>query len=332
VSIRVGQVSTRVLVHLALFTLALVLGLWFGMARLNELAPYRWPRTDAVVLSSAVVRDPASAAAPYRAIVRFRYSYEGEERTGQQDVASSDLGAARALTLRYADRDQVTCYVDPARPDVAVVERPNVVGAIAPWVGAAMGALFLFLWWPREQAGTAPAPRRIEVARRGEPASTRQWLSGAALLLAGALGSWFLLLQPAWQVAAASRWEPRSCVVLATRVERSASTRHRRYWPEILYSYEVNGSAYTSKQYGFFNPLFSSGSEAAVAQRPVGSTTPCYVNPADPREAVLERGFDSGVVEGLLCLAVLVGAMVQLWRLSSGHESACPARREEVSQ
>ncbi len=314
-SIRVGDVPTRVLVHLALLALLLATGLWFGVARLNDLAPYRWPRTDAVIVSSAVARDPASAAAPYRATVRFRYSYAGQERTAQQDLTFSDYPEARALTLRYAEGDPVTGYVDPARPDVAIVEPPSVVRAVAPWIGAAMGGLFLILWWPRGRAWTTPAPRSIRISRRSEPGSTRQWVFGVALLLAGALGSWFLLLQPAWQVAAASRWEPRSCVVLASRVESSAGTRYRRYWPEIRYSYEVNGAAYTSKQYGFFDPLFASVSEAAVARHPVGSTTPCYVNPANPGEAVLQRGIDWGVVEGLLCLVVLVGAIVQLWRL-----------------
>ncbi len=143
-------------------------------------------------------------------------------------------------------------------------------------------------------------------------------MAGAALVLVGAFGSYLQLLQPAWKVASASRWEPQPCVILDSRVVESDGLRPRdhHYRPEILYSYQVDGAEYKSSQYGFFKPFLglSSGSEAAVAQHPVGSTAECYVNPADPTEAVLDRGFNSGIIFGLFCLAIFGGGLVTLCR------------------
>jgi len=78
----------------------------------------------------------------------------------------------------------------------------------------------------------------------------------------------------------------------------------------ILYSYEFNGREFKANRYNFIGGS-SSGSNrkyAIVAKYPPASRSFCYVNPADPTEAVLERGFTPAMWIGLIPLVfVLVG-------------------------
>ena len=85
--------------------------------------------------------------------------------------------------------------------------------------------------------------------------------------------------------------------VLATSVRESIThdedgRQTVSYYPEVEYTYEVNGQDFTSKRLSF-GGLVTRKTRAEVVthltQYPVDSTLLVYHNPQNPREAVIER-------------------------------------------
>jgi hypothetical protein len=100
-------------------------------------------------------------------------------------------------------------------------------------------------------------------------------------------------------------------VVVSSGVRsHSGSNGGTTYSVNILYSYEYNEREFKANRYDFMGGS-SSGSRHKydiVARYATGSRTLCYVNPNDPTEAVLERGFTPTMWFGLIPLVfVLVG-------------------------
>jgi hypothetical protein len=80
------------------------------------------------------------------------------------------------------------------------------------------------------------------------------------------------------------------------------------YSVDILYRYEVNGREYRSNRYSFMGGSSSGydGKAEVVRQYPPGQRATCYVNPGNPTDAVLVRGFTPLMWFGLLPLAFLL--------------------------
>jgi len=61
--------------------------------------------------------------------------------------------------------------------------------------------------------------------------------------------------------------------------------------PIVTYSYAVNGQAFTGKRIAFFSkPIDTAAQAQTICDRfPAGAKVPVYYNPANPKDAVLER-------------------------------------------
>ena len=125
--------------------------------------------------------------------------------------------------------------------------------------------------------------------------------------LAGAAVIYFLFLGPALKILSAQSWNPTPCTVISSKVGGSGDTHSI----EIVYSYTVEGSQYQSDRYDFINASTSgyAGKAEVVSQNPPGKIATCYVNPANPSDAVFSRSFSSDMWFGLFGLPfLLVGA------------------------
>lgn len=141
-------------------------------------------------------------------------------------------------------------------------------------------------------------------------------LAFGSFLAIGWLFFHLFFLRPALGVLAARSWTEASCTVLESRVAESSDSDGTTYKPDILYSYSMGGIAYQSRRYEFLDAYSSGydGKAEIVARYPPGSRTVCYVDPDDPNEAVLTRGFSPGYLFGLLpLLFVAVGAGGLVW-------------------
>jgi len=116
---------------------------------------------------------------------------------------------------------------------------------------------------------------------------------------------------PAVRVVQAFSWDPVPCEILASSVAFHSGEDSGTYSVEVSYRYSIAGRDYTASRYRFLSGS-SSGSEGkqrVVDSLPPGTVTTCWVDPGDPSEAVLDRGFHWEYLFALLPLIfVAVGA------------------------
>jgi hypothetical protein len=100
-------------------------------------------------------------------------------------------------------------------------------------------------------------------------------------------------------------------VILSSRVVPHSDSDGTTYSVDILYSYSVAGQEFKANRYNFATGSSSGrrAKEAIVRRYPPNKQTVCYVNPADPSDAVLVREATSELWFGLIPLVfVAVGA------------------------
>lgn len=143
----------------------------------------------------------------------------------------------------------------------------------------------------------------------------------------GALGFWAAAVRPGLALARARSWRPASCVVLSSKVTESGSSKPT-YKVDILFAYSVDGKSYQSRQYRF-DDYSSSGRQSKdeiVARFPPGTQTPCWVDPADPRQAVIDRDLSPAYLVGLFPLIFFaIGAGGIGWALHNARRKDAPA-------
>ena len=116
----------------------------------------------------------------------------------------------------------------------------------------------------------------------------------------------------------AANWTLTSCRILSSRVatqeSRDGGDHQTLYRVDLRYSYEIAGRSYESTRYRFVDPHTDnrSAAESAVRQYAPGSAAPCYVNPRDPGQAVLDRRLSPFMLIALLPAAI---AGMGLWSL-----------------
>jgi hypothetical protein len=167
---------------------------------------------------------------------------------------------------------------------------------------------------PIAEASRASSERPISSRRKkGELTAGGRLLLGlffSVFLLVGVWATYSFALKPWLGVWAARDWVPVTCQIRSSEV-RQHDGDSTTYSVAITYSYVVDGREYTGDRYDF-TAGSSSGrkaKKAIVARYRVGAESLCYVNPANPQEAVLERTRVRDWGFGLIPLVfVLVGA------------------------
>lgn len=125
-----------------------------------------------------------------------------------------------------------------------------------------------------------------------------------------------MYLRPAIQGRQAlASWERVPCLILSSKVGVHHSDDGSTYSIDISYQYPFNGSVYQSNRFGFFGGSSSGYAEkaAVIARYPWGSRATCYVNPANPSQAVLEPHSTAPMIFIFLPIAfVAVGGLMTL--------------------
>ncbi len=111
-------------------------------------------------------------------------------------------------------------------------------------------------------------------------------------------------------------WPTVECEILSSGVNDVGG--ENPYQVQVAYRYTYNGERYTSHQYTFGSARYSSYNKAQRLADcfPAGSTARCYVNPANPTEAILQP---QSPLVGLACLITLIfpaigaGGLYFLW-------------------
>lgn len=303
------------------------IGSWFtyliARSAYEAARTYSWPEVSCVIVSSGVEEHPDAADAQEAFVFTVRYSYffEGEERVAAQYrpgyKGSLDAGEARRLAERYLTGARTICYVNPRDPASATLRRPSLWVGLAilfPLLFVAVGAGVVFLLWRAPGRGeTEAAGETRSISQRARAGTGAGCLAAffSVFLLAGLGGLYLTTLRPAAQILEARSWKETPCVVVASQVRSHKGDDSTTYSVDILYAYEVNGKEYRSNRYQFLGGSSGGyeGKAKVVARHAPGSRTVCWVDPNDPTDAVLVRGFTKAHLVGLApLLFAFVGA------------------------
>ena len=279
---------------------------------------WSWKATPCQILSSAVAEDgtPGQGVGNFSLAVKYQYSFGGRTFTSEQYARnpkpSSDYGKVARLAERYRPGTSAICYVNPSDPAEAVLVRENLLAllfVLLPMLFVAVGAGGLYSTWRPRRAQNQAASSISELASptRGQRMSL---LFFSVFLLAGLGFLYGFFLRPLAKIIVSSNWPAVPCVVLSSEVQSHRDSDGSTYSINILYSYEFSGRAFKSNRYHFLGGSSSgyAGKRAVVNRYPPGFHTLCYVNPSEPTEAVLERGFTADMWFGLIPFVfVLIG-------------------------
>lgn len=307
-----------------------------GRSVFSAARTYSWAQTPCEIVSSRVVRNPPSAD-PDEAFVfdvQYRYDHDGRRYTSRQFEpgysGSKEVAEAARLAERYPAGSRAVCYVDPRNPRNAALRRPTLWSAaivLFPLVFVLVGAVGLAaVWWPTVEKAAGGSGVEPAISRKAEPAGKAFGCLAAffGLFFAVGLGTfYFFFAKPAMRIAAARSWRATPCVVLSSRVRTHEGDDGDTYSVDVLYEYDFGGRTYQSNRFQFLGG--SSGGraakEAVVARHPPGTRTVCWVDPADPQEAVLVRSFTKDYWMGLVPLVFLAaGGGGLLWVVSASRK------------
>jgi len=99
--------------------------------------------------------------------------------------------------------------------------------------------------------------------------------------------------RPLYQLVRAQSWQPAQCEILFSQVESSGS-RGDTSRINIQYRYTWNDRPYNGNRYDFnvgSDNINNAGKAEIVAAHQPGQTVPCYVDPEQPAQSVINREF-----------------------------------------
>ena len=149
-------------------------------------------------------------------------------------------------------------------------------------------------------------------------AAGRRWLAcmGVFLAMAGLLFTW--VLWRAYTRAAETRtWLETPCLIVSSRVqsERPSPNSNLAHRAEIRYAYEFNGQPMTGTKVKRVESatVHEERARAVVAQYPAGTSSICYVNPANPGEAILSHATRAALYSIWFPLLFVAGGAGMTW-------------------
>jgi hypothetical protein len=228
------------------------------------------------------------------AVVTYAYEAGGRKLTGSRLSIGADLGNVEVAEklAKYKTGTLVTVYYDPRKPENAVIERDLPAGVFGFGVKLVAGLIALLF------AVVFGADLVRQIVRGQLPEPQNALIVTALALFSAVIALFGVALKR--QAAAADGWKETKGRVVSSETERfvagsdriSAPTRHLLR-QRVIYAYKVAGVDYSSDRVAFGARTASSiaGLEQAIVKRyPLGAGVTVYYDPANPSQAILERG------------------------------------------
>jgi len=144
---------------------------------------------------------------------------------------------------------------------------------------------------------------------------------------AGTAIGYFLSFRPLYLVYQARSWTAADCEVLSSRVARNGDTSR----PDIQYRYYISDRPYTSGRYNFITGSTNDSSVSATVEHySPGTKFQCYVDPADPTQAVINRDITYWYYFGLIFFAGFAGIPLLVGTFVVRQRSTTRAARENA--
>jgi hypothetical protein len=316
------------------FLFFFAMGLLFEVFILREFAraagQRSWKPAPCMIVAGEVRE--IGGQSPYAVAVSYQYDYGGRRYSGsvykRGHSACDTYSGAQKIVQRYPVGRATVCYVNPNNAAEAVLKRDSVlIGFVAlfPLIFVAIGAGGIYFIWrrspPVEAKPIAPIARRTKGTGKYAMA-----VFFSIFAIAGGAMLYPLGIRPIARTIDAGNWLPTPCKVLQAEVRSHDSDDGTTYSVDILYEYKFNSRTYKCDRYAFLGGSSSGyeGKARVVEQYRTAANLVCFVNPRDPSEAVLKRGFHAKLLLALFPLPFLlvgVGGMIHMLR---GKKDSAP--------
>jgi hypothetical protein len=144
------------------------------------------------------------------------------------------------------------------------------------------------------------------------------------------------LVIPEWQVN--HEYVEHTCTIIGKRLAETEGKGGILYKPEFQIKYDVNGKSYTRWTYSINNGFSSEkdSQQAILTKFSLGDSVPCWFNPVDPGQVVLERGYSWWIYLVLFMPVAFIiigaGGLIYLllhWGKSAERRAALTQRAQE---
>lgn len=146
-------------------------------------------------------------------------------------------------------------------------------------------------------------------------------LLGGIMVAIGWSATKMLVWTPMSSYFAARSWQQIPCTIQESRLGVATGPKRdgRESRIEVTYTYSLRGKEYSSSRYdllGAYTTTDQREKREILARYPKGTRTLCWVNPENPREAVLKRDFSADYLVGsLFSLFIPAGLSAIGWSL-----------------
>jgi len=313
----VSQHSPKLLLGLGAIFSGLILASIVGKQVSEELSPFFWRQSTCTIERSEVVFSPAENlgnAEKCRHILSYNYEVNGGLQRGNTwridpGEPFSWCSSWASFASNFAPNSTVECYIDPSDNTRSVLSRGNIFAVfklLFPLLIVIVGVLIL-----RKRA---PSPAM--------PSSRVRLIAtcvATGVFIAGTIGTFFAGVIPLYELYDSGDWKENNCEVLSSSLRSSSSgvaqgsNNSRGYQLDIVYTYSFDSANYVSDRFDFTK--FGSGDDEALARItnkfPVGKIVPCWVDAANPYEAVLDRDLRLKYLAGFVpLLATFMGLLL----------------------
>jgi hypothetical protein len=294
-----------------------------------------WKKVPCKIVTSEV-QERDDSDEPFAFTVRYEYEYGGRTYTGtaykRSYSGSEKYSQAQNLAQKYPTGLGTVCYVDAERPGRAILKRDSLlIGLLVffPLIFVAIGAGGIYFIWRKQ-----PPPEAKPIAAEAHGATGKSKYAMVAFFgifaVAGGFMFYFLGVRPIARTIDAESWSETPCQILRGEVRSHDSDDGTTYSVYILYQYEFNGQTYKCDRYDFIGGSSSGyrGKARVVALYEAAAHPVCYVDPDNPSEAVLKRGFHAKLLLALFPLPFLligVGGIIHVLR-SKEDATGAPGR------
>ncbi len=133
------------------------------------------------------------------------------------------------------------------------------------------------------------------------------------MFLAAGLGmAYMITFQPLWGMVRSRDWVQTPCRILSSELKQNDGSSQLA----VVFAYSVANQEHHSERY-CFSQMSSNTADGwkrrVIADHPAGKQTTCFVNPGDPTDAVIERGWVPDMWWGLFPIPfVLIGFLALL--------------------
>jgi hypothetical protein len=257
-----------------------------------------WTETPCVIQDSEVSHHSDGT---YSVDISYTYRVGGQTLTSDRysltESSSSGFDAKQAIVDRYPAGSRTVCFVNPADPSDAVIERGFTAGLLWGLVPL-MFMFFIVMGFISSVRRTRQPNARTEARSR----RTSMIMLFGTFALAGMILSYPLLVSPLMHVWEAGTWIKTPCVIESSDIGRTMESHGPTYGADIRYSYMFGAKGFTSSRYQFWDATSNGFGRIAniVNQHQAGDSSFCYVNPTNPSEAVLNRGLAVEMLIGLV--------------------------------